>query len=154
MVNPKEFEERFAKDWRTSFPNGDIERQHDITYGYKSINTVSDYICYNYPLMFYCECKAHKGASIPFSAIPQFERLIQKAGIPGVRAGVILFLYEKDKVFYIPATTIEQLIKDGKKSAGLKAVEEGYRIIDIPSKKLRTYMQSDYSVLMNTQEGE
>ena len=44
--------------------------------------------------------------------------------------------------------------KDDKKSVGLKAVEEGYNIIEIPSEKLRTFMKSDYSCLMTLKEGE
>ena len=105
-------------------------------------------------MIWYAECKAHKGASIPFDAIPQYERLIKKSGIKGVRAGVIVYLYEKEKVLYVPATTITKLLEDGKKSVGIKALEEGYRIIDIPSKKLRVWMDSDYSFFMDLEEGE
>lgn len=46
------------------------------------------------------------------------------------------------------------MIDDGKKSVGLKAIEEGYRIIEIPSIKKRVFMDSDYSVLMNLEDGE
>ena len=77
-----------------------------------------------------------------------------KVGIKGVRAGVVLWLYEKDKVYYVPISTITQMKADGKKSVGLKSVEEGYNIIEIPSKKLRTYMDSDYSCLADLKEGE
>ena len=41
---------------------------------------------------------------------------------------------------------------DGKKSVGLKAVEEGYRIIEIPSEKMRVFMKSDYSILKELKE--
>lgn len=44
--------------------------------------------------------------------------------------------------------------KDGKKSVGIKSLEEGYNIIEIPSVKLRTFMDSDYSVLLNLKDGE
>lgn len=47
-----------------------------------------------------------------------------------------------------------QLIKDKKKSVGLKAIEEGYNIKIIPSTKKRTFMASDYSMLVDLQEGE
>ena len=75
-------------------------------------------------------------------------------GVKGVRAGVILWLYDKDKVFYIPISTITEMKKDDKKSVGLKAIEEGYNIIEIPSEKLRTFMKSDYSCLINLKDGE
>lgn len=153
-VSGKAFEEHFKKDWKKSFPNGDIIRLYDVTMGYSSINNVSDFIGYDYPNMFYLECKAHKSASIPFTKISQYDKLLMKAGIKGVRAGIILYLYEKFKVLYIPVRTIEQMKFDGKKSVGLKAIEEGYKIIEIPSEKLRVFMNSDYTVLKNLEEGD
>jgi hypothetical protein len=77
-----------------------------------------------------------------------------KVGIKGVRAGVVLWLYEKDKVLYVPISTVTQMKADGKKSVGLRSIKEGYNIIEIPSKKLRVYMDSDYSCLRDLKEGE
>lgn len=153
MSTGKKFEERFKYDWIKSFPDGDIVRLYDPTAGYISISNLCDFIGYNYPNIFYLECKSHKGASLPFTNITQYDKMKMKIGINGIRAGVVLWLYEKDRVFYIPISTIKQMKEDGKKSVGLKAIEEGYNIIEIPSKKLRTYMESDYSVLSNLEEG-
>lgn len=153
-LSGKAFEEHFKEDFKKSFPNGDISRLYDVSMGYANITNVSDFIGYNYPNMFYLECKAHKGASIPFTKISQYDKLLKKAGIKGIRAGIILYLYEKFRVFYIPVKTIEQMKKDGKKSVGIKALEEGYRIIEIPSTKLRIFMDSDYSILENLKEGD
>ena len=153
-LSGKAFEEHFKEDFKKSFPNGDINRLYDVSMGYANITNVSDFIGYNYPNMFYLECKAHKGASIPFTKISQYDKLLKKAGIKGIRAGIILYLYEKFRVFYIPVKTIEQMKKDGKKSVGIKALEEGYRIIEIPSTKLRIFMDSDYSILENLKEGD
>jgi len=122
--------------------------------GFKAISNISDFIGYSYPNIFYLECKSHKGASLPLVNISQYEKLVTKVGIKGVRVGVILWLYEKDRVFYIPISTITALKKDGKKSVGIKAVEEGYNIIEIPSVKKRVFCDSDYSVLLNLKEGE
>ena len=151
----KQFEERFKKDWETTFPEVSIIRLYDQMTGYKeSSKNICDYICYNYPNQFFIECKSHKGASIPFDKISQYDKMKDVVGIKGVRAGVVLWLYDKDKVFYIPISTITEMKKDDKKSVGLKAVEEGYNIIEIPSEKLRTFMKSDYSCLMNLKDGE
>lgn len=149
----KNFEERFKLDWKHSFPNGTIDRLYDSMSGYLSISTVSDFICYNYPNIWYIECKAHKGASLPFTNITQYDKIKQKVGILGVRAGVILWLYEKDKVFYVPISTITKMKEDGEKSVGIRSLSK-YNIIEIPSKKLRTYMESDYSILADLKEGE
>lgn len=153
-LNPKTFEQRFKKDFQKAFPEGTLVRLYDPMGGYKSVSNISDFVGYVYPNIYFLECKTHKGASIPFEKIPQYDDLIKVAGIKGVRAGVILYLYEKLKVFYIPATTIKKMKEDGKKSVGLKAVDEGYRIIEVPSKKLRVFMDSDYTILRNLEEGD
>ena len=151
----KQFEERFKKDWLESFPNSLCIRLPDQMSGYKgSGQNICDYICYNYPNQFFIECKSHKGASIPFDKISQYDKMKDVVGIKGVRAGVVLWLYDKDKVFYIPISTITEMKKDDKKSVGLKAIEEGYNIIEIPSEKLKTFMKSNYSCLMTLKDGE
>lgn len=150
----KKFEERFKLDWLRTFPTSTITRLYDVTSGYTSISTISDYICYNYPNQFFIECKSHKGASLPLKNITQYDKMIKEVGKPGVRVGVILWLIEKDKVYYVPISTVTILKDNNKKSVGIKTVEDGYRIIEIPAKKLIHYMQCDYSCLMNLSEGE
>lgn len=151
----KAFEERFKNDWKSTFLNGTIDRLPDQMSGYKgSGQNICDFIGYVYPNIFYIECKAHKGASIPFANITQYDKMIQKSGIPGVRAGVVLFLYEKFKIFYIPISTIKEMKEEDKKSVGIKSIEEGFDIIEIPSKKLKTFMRSDYTILTTLKEGE
>ena len=153
MINyGKKFEERFKLDWTNSIEDSCIIRLYDNTSGYLSISNISDFICYKQPNIFFIECKSHKGASIPFDDISQYNKLIQVAGIPGVRAGIVLWLYEKDKVFYVPVKTIKELKEIGEKSVGLRHLEK-YDIIEIPSKKLRVFMESDYSILLSLPEG-
>lgn len=147
----KKFEERFKLDWVNS-TGGVIVRLYDNTSGYLSISNVSDYICYKYPNIFFIECKSHKGSSIPFSAITQYDKLIKFSNIFGVRSGVVLWLYEKDIVLYIPVIVIKQLKDIGEKSVGIRHLDK-YDIIKIPSEKLRVFMKSDYSVLLSLKEG-
>ena len=153
MINVgKNFEERFKEDF-SRIPNSLVIRIPDQMSGYKASSNICDFICYVYPNIFLIECKSCQGASLPFANISQYDKLKMKIGIEGVRVGVVLWLYEKDKVFYIPASTIKRMKEEGKKSVGIKAVEEGYNIIEIPSTKLRTYMKSDYSILAMLEEG-
>jgi hypothetical protein len=48
---------------------------------------------------------------------------------------------------------MEKMVNDGEKSIGLRMIDEKkpykkqYNIITIPSKKLRTFMESDYNYL-------
>ena len=148
----KVFEDKFKKDF-LQIPNANIDRLYDVMMGYKSIKQVSDFIGYIYPNQFYFECKSHKGASLPFSCISQYENLKKKVGIKGVRSGVVVWFIDKDKVFYIPTSTLMKLEKDGEKSVGLRHLEK-YNIIEIPSVKKRVFLDCDYSILKNLKEGE
>ena len=131
-----------------------LDRLYDTMNGYKSIKQISDFIGYVCPNIFYMECKSHKGASLPMSNITQYDNLKKKVGIPGVRSGVVLWLYEKDKVFYIPTKTLVKMKEeDGEKSVGLRHIGK-YRMIEIPSEKKRVFMDSDYSVLLYLEDGD
>lgn len=155
MINlGKEFETRFKLDWARTFPNGTITRLYDVTSGYKSMSTISDFICYNYPYQFFIECKTHKGASLPFDVITQYDKLTTVVGVPGVRSGVLVWLYEKDKVFYVPVATITKMKLSNEKSIGIRHFDSEYKIVQIPAKKLVRYMQCDLSCLMNLHDGD
>ena len=150
----KNFEQKFKKDFLKTVPNSTIDRIYDTMNAFRGVSNICDFIGYAYPYIFYCEIKTHKGASIPFENITQYDKLVSKIGIHGVRTGIILWLYEKDTVLYIPISTMQQMKQDDKKSVGLKAIEEGYNIKIIPSEKKRIFMDSDYSCLMELQDGE
>lgn len=150
----KEFEVKLKSDFLNTVPNSTIDRLYDPVSGYVAISNICDFIGYSKPNIFYLEAKSHKGASLPFENITQYEKLKAKVGIPGVRCGIVLWLYEKDIVMYIPISTITKMKNDGKKSVGLKAIEEGYNIKIIPSVKKRVFMDSDYSCLLELEEGE
>lgn len=147
----KAFESKFKEDF-LKLPNATIDRLYDVTYGYKNIKQISDYIGYCYPNIFYLECKSHKGASLPLCNITQYDNLIKKVGIKGVRSGVVLWLYEKDKVFYIPTKTLIKLKSDGEKSVGLRHIDK-YELFELPSVKKRVFMDTDYSILTKLKEG-
>jgi hypothetical protein len=148
----KEFEQKFKEDF-LKLENSTLDRLYDVVTGYKSVKQVSDFIGYVYPSIFYIECKSHRGASMPIENITQYEKLEAKIGIPGVRAGVVLWLVDKDKVMYIPMSTVKQLKEQGEKSIGIRHLDV-YNIIEIPSVKKRVFMDSDYSILKNLQDGE
>ena len=151
----KKFEIKFRTDFLKSVPNSTIDRLYDQVSGYKTISNISDFIGYSYPNIFYLECKSIKGNTFPLANLTQYDKLIVKVGIKGVRVGVVIWFYDKDIVMYVPVNTIKQLLNDGKKSVNCtKILEEGYRAIIIPSEKKRTYMDSDYSVLMSLGEND
>lgn len=58
-------------------------------------------------------------------------------------------------VVYLPIKTIEKMKQDGKKSFNVKDLENSiYRIIVIPSKKKRVFLDSDYTILKTLEEGD
>lgn len=151
----KKFEQRFKQDFLLTIPESTIDRLQDGQSGYKSITNISDFIGYSYPNIFYLECKTKKGTTFPFQNLTQYDKLIEKVGIHGVRAGVVLWFYEYDKVYYIPISTITKMKQDNKKSIHVtKSINEGYFMLDISSTKIRTYMHSDYSVLKTLIDGQ
>lgn len=151
----KAFEQKFKQDFKKSFPNGTIDRIYDSTSGYKTISNISDFIGYNYPNIYYLECKSHLGNTWNFSYFTQYDKLKTKVGINGVRAGVVLWMIDHDKVIYLPVSSVTKMMEDGKKSFNIKMLEDkSYNIIEIPSVKKRVFLDSDYSILVNLEEGQ
>ena len=154
------FEQKFKEDWHKSFPNSLCFKVANQMSGYLAINNYCDFICYDGKRMYMIDCKSHKGASISFSDFPQFERLNGLKKNPNLITGIVLWLYEKDKVYFIPTYTFEKAKNNKLKSINPKTIDrELYYILEIPSVKLRTFMNSDYSVLTdvpdyNTYTGE
>jgi hypothetical protein len=86
----KGFEQQFRENWKQAFPNSFLYRLPDqMSYYYGSHNPC-DFIGFHNGILYLLECKTHKGASIPFEAISQYESLKAYQGKPGIRAGVIV----------------------------------------------------------------
>lgn len=145
----KKFEKQFEQDWKGCFPNDVIIRLPDQQSGYYGTSSnICDYICFTHKTLFLIECKSHAGNTFPFSCLRQFDKLNSYKGIDNVVPCVILWLYDIDKVFFIPISTVEKMINDGKKSFNGKTTDKSvYPYIDVPSSKKRTFMVSDYTVL-------
>lgn len=150
----KKFEQKFRECWISTFPNSFIYRLQDQMSGYKVISrNPCDWICFTNNTLFLIECKTIKGKLFPFSNLTQYERLKDFVGIEGVRCGIVCWFYSYDKVLYIPISTVTQMLNNNIKSVNIQNINQ-YHIIDIPSKKLRTFMDSDYSCLLNLKEGD
>lgn len=150
----KEFESKVKEDF-LKLPYSHIERVYDNTSGYKSIKGRADFIAYLYPNMYYLECKCHYGNTFPLSNLTQYEGLLEVTRVPGIRAGVVLWMMDHDKVIYIPVRTVQNMKENGEKSYNI--VKHGfnkYRVFEIPSVKKRVFMDSDYNVLRNLEDGD
>lgn len=150
----KQFEAKFKADF-LKLPEVSLDRLYDPVGQYLGVRNICDMIGYHYPNIFYIELKSSHGNTWPFSAYSQYEKMLPKVGIKGVRAGVVLWMVDHDKVVYLPTKTIQSMIANSKKSFNIKDIEKGkYRIIEIPSEKKRVFLDSDYSVLFNLEEGD
>lgn len=151
----KAFEQKFKLDFMKSFPEGTIDRIYDVSSGYKTISNIADFIGYNYPNIFYLECKSHLGNTFPLANLTQYDKLKEKVGIKGVRVGVILWFIDHDTVCYVPVNSITKMKEDGKKSVNIKMLQSNeYKIIQIPSEKQRVFLESNYSILASLQDGD
>lgn len=152
----KKFEERFKIDWKKCFPNTFVFRLSDQMNGYKETSkNPCDFLAFPGDILCMIECKAHKGSSIPFAVITQYERLLKYIGFKNVFPGVVIWFYEKDEVIWVPIEEMKKMVDDGEKSIGLRMIDskkpykKSYNIIKIPSKKLYTFMESDYTYLVD-----
>lgn len=152
----KQFEQKFKSDVIKTIPNCSIDRLYDQQSGYATISNISDFILYKKPNIFYTECKSHKGNTFPLTNLTQYEKLKAKVGIPGVRAGVVLWMADHDLVVYLPISFITYLKEHDYKSFNVKMVSDDilhdmFKIV--PSVKKRVFMDSDYSILLGLPEG-
>lgn len=154
MNKGKSFETRFQHDWLQTVPDSFVMRLPDQQSGYHgSSANPCDFICYSYPNMYLLELKSHKGNTFPLSAFRQYEKLASYDYNEGIKVGVILWLYDHDKVIYIPISTFVQLVEENKKSFNIKYLEtKEYECYELPSEKLRTFMSTDYSFLVKLAE--
>lgn len=152
----KKFEDKFKHDWQRCFPGTWQFRLKDQMTGYKETSqNPCDFLCFPGSRLFMVECKEHLGASIPFSAIPQFERLLEYENIKNVSPGVVIWFSEKDLVIWVSIYTMDQMVKDGEKSIGIRMLKEGkYDIKVLPSTKKRLFMDTDYYCLLDLKDGE
>ena len=149
MDKGKGFEKRFQTDW-LQLPNSFVMRLPDQQSGYYGTSAnPCDFICYSYPNMFLLELKSHGGNTFPLSAFRQADKMINYDGRDGIKVGVVLWMYDHNKVVYIPIRSFIKLIRDGKKSFNVKYLEsQEYECYEMPSTLLRTYMCTDYSYLV------
>lgn len=150
----KQFEERFKLDF-LKLENSSLDRLYDVMYGYKAISQISDYIGYIYPNIYYLEIKTHYGNTWPLSNLTQFDKLMKKVGIPGVRTGVVLWMIDHEKIVYLPVATVDKMKKDGKKSFNIKMIDtKEYRFFEIPTVQKRVFLEGDYSILKTLEDGD
>ena len=147
---PQLWEQKFKECWLKSFPNTLCFKIPNQISGFLNVNNFADYMCFDGKRLYLIDCKSHSGASFPLSSFPQYQRLISLKHIPNLVTGIALWLYEKDTVCFVPTYTVEKMKQNGLKSINPKTINrKKYYMVDIPSIKLRTFMNSDWSIMDN-----
>lgn len=152
----KQFEAKLKENFINTVPNSSIDRIYDSVSGYKAVSNIADFIAFKQPCIYYLEAKSHLGNTFPLVNLTQYEKLKSKVGIPGVRAGVVLWMVEKSYVLYLPISFITYLKENGYKSFNIKMIDDevlNKMFIVMPSVKKRVFMDTDYSVLLSLPEG-
>ena len=143
----KQFE-NIVKECLQRVPGVSIDRVHDQMTGYLgSSANICDFIAYKKPLQVYIECKSVHGNTFTLSGITdkQWNGLLEKSKLDGVKAGVLIWFVEHDKTLFYPIKVLQAV-----KEAGLKSVRPDpfsfppYKVIEIPGKKKRVFFDYDF----------
>lgn len=152
----KKFESRFEKDYNRCFPGTLCYRLPDQQSGYAGGggSNPCDFMCYPGSCILMVECKAHSGASINFSDIRQYDKMLDYKGLYKTFPGVLVWFYEKDIIIWVSIEEMEKMKLDGEKSIGLRMINKKkpykklYTIHEVPATKLRTFMEADLKYLV------
>lgn len=149
----KQFEQKLKEDF-SKIPQSFIYRLHDQVTGYRvTSQNPSDFFAFAKGKLLLLEAKSIQGNTFPISNLTQLDRLLQYRNIPGLRKGVVIWFIDHQKVLYVPAESIKKMKDDGKKSVNIRTIQnDGYDYIDLPSEKRRVFLDTDYSVLLDTPE--
>lgn len=129
-----------------------VDRIPDQMSRYKgSSSNICDFVVYKWPYLYYIECKSVHGNTLPFSNIRdnQWDGLLEKSQIYGVRAGVICWYIDHNVTTYIPIGVL-----NAKKFMECKSIryDDSQQII-IPGKKKRVFYDYDMQQFFNELRG-
>lgn len=158
----KAFEQVVRKAFE-QVPNTSVDRVHDQTTKYRGSTNICDFIVYRKPYEYYIECKAVHGNILSIHSIPklgkdgklhgfygnitdaQWQGLLEKSKIVGVRAGVICWWVNHDVTKFLSIEDLEQL-----KTWGFKSVRFDQLCGQlIPGKKKRVFFEYDMEAFLD-----
>lgn len=133
-----------------------IDRLPDPMAGYAGVRNICDFLVYKYPTQYYVECKSCYGNTLSihsndpkrkYGAITnnQWEGLLEKSKIPGVRAGVMIWFIDHDVTFWYDIRLLQACKDYGMKSipwANSLCHNDQCRIIE--GKKRRVLFDYDF----------
>lgn len=144
----KAFEARLKQDF-LQLEDAVIDRLYDPVGGYRGISNVCDFIGYVYPYIYYLECKSTEQNTFSLVKLTQYNALLKKKNKKGVNAGVVIWFKKAQKIAYISIEEFERIKDLGYKSINVKMIgDTNFQVIEIPSRLKRTFLTSDYGILI------
>lgn len=152
MNEGKKFEEDFKKsmdkyniwNYRLRDSSGSWSNNSKSRFTAKNI---CDYIAYKNGGLYLLELKSHKGSSLPYTAISDYQlKGLSDIDYPGIKAYFIINMRDKEKTYAIEALKIKTYIEtSGRKSIPISFMDnEG---IEIKGIKRRTRYEYEVSEL-------
>ena len=150
----KQFEDAI-KDAFEAVPGVSIDRFQDPMAGFAGISNICDFVVYQYPTQNYFECKSCYGNTLSihsndpknkYGAITntQWEGLLEKSPIPGVKAGILVWFIDHDITAFVDIRTLVELKNSGAKSLHVKHLwEKRIPYVLVPGRKKRVLFEYD-----------
>lgn len=127
-------------------PEVSIDRFADPGSRFKGVCNICDFGIYKKPLYLYLECKATWSSTLNYkSAIRQnqWEGLLEKSKISGIRAGVVVWFIEQNFTAFVPIGVLDAERRAGKRSLNVKQLLEAninhIRVFGFKKRVLNTY---------------
>lgn len=99
------------------------------------------------------ELKEHKGNTINWTAIRQYEKLLAYKDLENVYPGILIWFSDHDKIIFCPIGEAEKMHKDGLKSINIKLIESNkYLLYNIPVTKKRVFLNADFNTFIEDLE--
>lgn len=147
----KDFEKQIKKAFQ-NHSDVSIDRFPDPMAGYAGISNICDFGVYHYPNYNYIECKAIRGNTLNFNSQitkDQWNGLLEKSKLKGVRAGIIVWFIEHNITAYINIQRLDELKLAGAKSLNIKdLLEAKVEFITLKAKKKRVLYEYDISDIL------
>ena len=123
MNEGKKFEEDFKKsmdkyniwNYRLRDSSGSWSNSNGSRFTPKNI---CDYIAYNNGGLYLLELKSHKGTSLPYTAISDYQlKGLSNIDYPGIKAYFIINMRDKEKTYAIEAQKIKKYIETSERKS-------------------------------------
>ena len=123
MNEGKKFEEDFKKsmdkyniwNYRLRDSSGSWSNSNGSRFTPKNI---CDYIAYNNGGLYLLELKSHKGSSLPYTAISDYQlKGLSNIDYPGIKAYFIINMRDKEKTYAIEAQKIKKYIETSERKS-------------------------------------